>query len=400
MNKRVEMWFDLSCPYAYLGSTQIEALVDRVGAELDARPMLLGGVFKAHAVPQKLFSVLSPAKARHNALDLVRWSERFGVPYAMPDGHPFRTVDALRAMLAIGPPFMPLAHAFFRAYWVEGRDIGDKSVIASVLAAAGHDAARVIAEAETPRIKDELRARTDQAIAKGVFGAPTFFVDDQPFWGQDRLGDVEAALGGSTPPLTSALATGAATSFYFDLSCPYVTLALPRVVAAFPRVVFKPVALDDLLIRQYPPHGELPATSVAKRAYMERDLARRAPDLLLDRTWPLASTRTALGFCALVTSEHADRAGAVIEALARETWVLGRDPDDPSVLMPLARTHGIEPLVLRAAAGEGEPHLDANLADAEAADVFGVPTVVTGRTQSVFFGADRVELAIDHARST
>src|SRR5687768_12654924 len=104
-----EFWFDFSCPYAYLGSTQVDALAARTGAEIDPRPMLLGGVFRARDVPQNLYRSLSPQRLRHNADDLKRWAALLEVPLGFPSGHPMRTVTALRSLLVVGPPFMPLA---------------------------------------------------------------------------------------------------------------------------------------------------------------------------------------------------------------------------------------------------------------------------------------------------
>lgn len=396
---RVELWFDFSCPYAYLASTQIEALCARTGATLDARPMLLGGVFRARAVPQKLFTAISPAKARHNALDLERWARRFGVPYTMPAGHPFRTVEALRALLAVGAPFMPLAHAFFRAYWVEGRDLGERAVLVDVLTRAGHDAERVLAAAEAPAIKDELRARTDEAIARGIFGAPALFVGDELYWGQDRLDDVERALGG-TPPAAEALRVDdVEAALYFDPACPHVAVALPRAAATYARLRYVPLSLDDLLRRHYPPEGVLPAASEAKQRYLARDLARRAPSLArglaAGRAWPLPSERNGLGFLALAGQEAPWAMGALSAALVRATWVEGHDPDDPAVIMPLARAHDLEHLALRAAAGEGEDLLAAHLDEADRLDVCGVPALVVGPERQVYFGEDRLELALD-----
>src|SRR4051812_21029100 len=92
----LDFWFDYSCPYAYLASTQVEALAARAHAALTWKPMLLGGVFRAVDTPQNLSEVLVPAKAQHNLADMQRWAALFGVPLAMPAGHPFRTVEALR----------------------------------------------------------------------------------------------------------------------------------------------------------------------------------------------------------------------------------------------------------------------------------------------------------------
>lgn len=189
--KKVEFWFDYSCPYAYLGSTQVEALAARARAELVWQPMLLGGVFRAQNTPQKLFATLSPQKAAHNALDMERWAELFGVTLRMPAEHPFRTVEALRATLACGVD-PRVVHGFFRAYWVEGRAVSDEATMRDVLSRAGHDASLTLAR--LGEHKDDLRVRTDRAIELGIFGAPSFIVDGEMYWGQDRMDFVERAL--------------------------------------------------------------------------------------------------------------------------------------------------------------------------------------------------------------
>lgn len=190
----LDFWFDYSCPYAYLGSTQVTALAARTGATLRWRPMLLGGVFRANGTPQNLSNVLSPAKARHNLLDMSRWAALFGVPLIMPEGHPMRTVEALRATLLVGID-PAVIHGFYRAYWVDGRPPSAPDTMRSVLAAAGHDAGAILERLDDPAVKDDLRRRTDEAIALGIFGAPACIVDEtELFWGQDRLHFVEQAL--------------------------------------------------------------------------------------------------------------------------------------------------------------------------------------------------------------
>ncbi len=206
---RLELWFDYSCPYAYLASTQAVALAARGGAELAWKPFLLGGVFRANGTPQNLSNVLSPQKAKHNLLDLHRWAALFDVPFnGFPSGHPYRTVEALRATLLVGVD-PRVVHGFFRAYWIDGRAPSEPAVLREVLSAAGHDAGRVLARLEEPALKDDLRARTDEAIALGIFGAPAWVVrtpaaSAEPrapllFWGQDRLEFVERALAGWVP---------------------------------------------------------------------------------------------------------------------------------------------------------------------------------------------------------
>jgi 2-hydroxychromene-2-carboxylate isomerase len=182
LSNRVSLWFDYSCPYAYLASTQAEAMVGRAGAVLVWKPMLLGGVFAARATPQNLAGTLAPAKARHMQADLARWADLFGVPLVMPPEHPRRTVSALRATLAHGCD-PAIIHAFYRAYWVEGRAIEDPAVVRAI---AG--------DVDLGAHREDLRARTDAAIALGIFGAPTFQVGDQLWWGQDRMIMVERHL--------------------------------------------------------------------------------------------------------------------------------------------------------------------------------------------------------------
>lgn len=192
--RTLDFWFDYSCPYAYLASTQVEALAARTEARLVYRPMLLGGVFAAHGTPQKLFATLSPAKAAHNARDLERWADLWGVSLVMPAGHPLRTVEALRATVASGID-PRVVHGFYRAYWVDGRGPSEEATLREVLAAAGHDAGRILEGIARPDAKDDLRRRTDEAIALGIFGAPAFVVDGaRMYWGQDRMHFVERDL--------------------------------------------------------------------------------------------------------------------------------------------------------------------------------------------------------------
>jgi 2-hydroxychromene-2-carboxylate isomerase len=204
---KVEFWFDFACPFAYLGSTQIEPLCARRKATLEWKPMLLGGLFRAIGSPETPAASMSPAKARHNARDFHRWAEHLGVPLHIPPGHPNRTVRALRALLALDPANWSAAiHSLYRAYWVDEQNVDDEAVVARALERAGIPAegrARALAANADPAIRDELARRTDEAFRRGVFGAPTMFVwtSGEPlfFWGQDRLFMVDRALTGWRP---------------------------------------------------------------------------------------------------------------------------------------------------------------------------------------------------------
>ena len=196
---RCDFFYDFSCPYAYLAHTQVEALCQRGGAELRWRPFLLGGVFKAIGADGPS---MPAAKARHNLLDMHRWADHLGVPLRMPPTHPNRTVLALRAALAAGSDLPRASKAIYAAYWVDALDVSEPPVLKVALDGAGLDGAALLTAAEQPSIKDDLRKRTDEAVALGVFGAPTFVVtsaastEGQLFWGQDRMLFVEKALAG------------------------------------------------------------------------------------------------------------------------------------------------------------------------------------------------------------
>jgi 2-hydroxychromene-2-carboxylate isomerase len=180
----LEFFYDFVSPYSYLASTRVEAEVAKVGGTVRFRPFLLGGVF--HATDNKA-PIENPAKARYLPSDLTRWARRIGVPFAWPQKFPVLTVLPLRAALAAEKQgkLVPFTHALYRAYWAEGRDISEASVVGDAASSAGLDPAALLAEA--PGFKDALKAQTQEAVDRGAFGAPTFFVGGDMFLGNDRL---------------------------------------------------------------------------------------------------------------------------------------------------------------------------------------------------------------------
>lgn len=199
--KELLFFFDFSSPFAYLGSTQIEAVAARHGAVVRYRPFLLGGLFKAIGTPEVPFAVMPAPKQRHAYADMHRWADHLGVPFRFPSRFPMITLKPLRMVLALDDERRAaLVHPLFRAYWAEDRDIADDAVLGEVAAAAGFDAAALVASTRDAAVKEKLRAATDEAKNVGVCGAPSFLVGDLLFWGQDRLGFVERALDGWRPP--------------------------------------------------------------------------------------------------------------------------------------------------------------------------------------------------------
>lgn len=198
MTKSVEFLFDFGSPAAYLAWTQLPQLAADTGATIDAQPMLLGGVFQATG---NRAPITVPAKGRYLFTDLNRYARSYGVPLVMNPNFPINTITLMRidvALLEAGQAQLGVwRDAAFRAIWVEQRNMGDNAVVAEVLQSVGLDAAAVLAMAGEPRVKESLKTRTQQAVDRGVFGAPTFFVGDAMFWGQDRLDFVRAALQGT-----------------------------------------------------------------------------------------------------------------------------------------------------------------------------------------------------------
>ena len=396
MTKSFEFWFDFSCPYAYVASTRVEALAARVGADLDPRPMLLGGVFKARGTAQNLSGTLGPAKTAHNLNDMRRQAQMAGVPLQMPAGHPFRTVEALRCLLAIGAPFMPLAHHFYRAYWAEGRDLGQREVVVAVLREAGHDPEAVLARANSEAIKDELRRRTDEAVERGIFGVPTSFVGDQLYWGQDRLDMVEAALGGD-PDLGRPSGELAPVDLYFDYSSPFAYLALAQAEAVFGAAArWRPLLLGGLFRSVGTPDVPLFTQSPEKRRHTMQDITRQASRANVPFAWPSRfPINTVLALRLTLQAGLADSlAGrALIVRIARALWAEDRDISDPIVLTGLCDELGFPGAQLVAAAVEAKSALFAATTAAESAGVFGVPTFIVhspGREDLLYWGVDRM----------
>ena len=195
MTRKLEFFFDVGSPTAYLAWTQLPALCAETGATLVYRPMLLGAVFQAtgNASP-----VAVPAKGRYMMADIPRFAARYGVAFAHNPAFPINTLMLMRAaagmQLRLPERFDAYVRAVFTALWAERRNLNDPAVLAATLQAAGFDPAEMLALASDPAVKDALRETTDEAVQRGVFGAPTMFVGDAMFFGQDRLDFVREAL--------------------------------------------------------------------------------------------------------------------------------------------------------------------------------------------------------------
>ena len=191
----IDFYFDFSSPYGYFAATRISALATKYGRTVSWRPMLLGAVFKiTGSAPLPTL----PLKGPYSKRDMLRTARYLDIPFSFPDPFPISTQAPARAVYWLeqqAPQQIESAVlALYRAYFVDGKDISSPEVTAEVLAPLGFEPAKVVAALGDPAIKDRLKQQTTAAIDRGVFGSPYVVVDDEPFWGHDRLDQVERWL--------------------------------------------------------------------------------------------------------------------------------------------------------------------------------------------------------------
>ncbi|HVY07345.1 MAG TPA: 2-hydroxychromene-2-carboxylate isomerase [Burkholderiales bacterium] len=191
----IEFYYDFSSPYGYLASTQIGKLAAKHGRGVIWKPMLLGVAFKATGgVPLPTI----PLKGDYAKRDMERTARLMGVPMKIPSKFPISSQSPARVIYWLEPEGAArqeaVTQALYRAYLVEDKDISSPEVTADVAAAAGLDRQKVLEVIADPAIKEKLKQETEAAVQRGVFGSPFIFIDGEPFWGCDRLQQVERWL--------------------------------------------------------------------------------------------------------------------------------------------------------------------------------------------------------------
>ncbi|WP_265535021.1 2-hydroxychromene-2-carboxylate isomerase [Pseudomonas saponiphila] len=198
MSQKVEFFFDLGSPTSYLAYTQLPNICAQTGSQLEYHPMLLGGVFKStgNASPISI-----PAKGRYMLQDLARFARRYQVELNFNPHFPINTLLLMRAVtgvqLHMPERFVEFIDCLFRALWVDKRNLNDATTVTQVLEQGGFDPQQILDLSNEEQVKARLKDQTDQALQRGVFGAPSMFVGDQLFFGQDRLDFVREALSAS-----------------------------------------------------------------------------------------------------------------------------------------------------------------------------------------------------------
>jgi 2-hydroxychromene-2-carboxylate isomerase len=193
MKKTVEFYYDLGSPYSYLASTQIERICDKYNAHLKWKPFLLGGVLKetGNHAPLEVRN-----KKAYMIKDLSGWANHYGVRLNFPDLFPLNTVKPMRGALAAKEKgkIRDYTHKLFRLYWINGKDLSQDELLKNAASELGIDPDWLFGRIGEQDIKDQLKEETSQAVGRGAFGAPTIFVGEKMFWGNDRLIFVEECL--------------------------------------------------------------------------------------------------------------------------------------------------------------------------------------------------------------
>ena len=195
MDNALEFYFDFSSPYGYLASEKIDALAQRFGRQVRWRPILLGVVFReTGAVPL----TEAPLKGEYSLRDFSRSARYLGVPYAHPARFPIATQHAARTYYWLHEKDCAMARAFahatFRSFYIEGCDISDLTVVLDLACRQGADYNALSEALAGPSVKERLKGECEAAIRKGVFGSPYIIVDGEPFFGVDRLPQIERWL--------------------------------------------------------------------------------------------------------------------------------------------------------------------------------------------------------------
>ncbi len=190
---KIEFWYEFASSYSYLSVMRLEPLAEKAGVEIVWRPFLLGPVFLALGWNDSPFNIYPP-KGRYMWRDLARLADKYALPFRMPSRFPRSGLLAARvALLGVEPGWVaPFSRAVMSANFAEDREIGEPAVIAEILVDLGLPADTLLEAAVAPENKDALREQTERGVRLGLFGAPSFVVGEELFWGNDRLEDALA----------------------------------------------------------------------------------------------------------------------------------------------------------------------------------------------------------------
>lgn len=397
--RRLELYFDLVCPYAYMGFHRGRAFAAEHGLELVCTPVLLGGIFKARQSPQVPMTTWSQARQLRLDEDLQDQAGSLGLPLSPPAGHPVKSLQAQRLILCAAPEQREdLIERLYAAYWQQSQDISQPAVLAPIAQAFGLS----LEQTEQPAIKQALRENTERALERGVFGVPAFFLEghEKLIWGQDRLFLLQQVLAGESrfrfAPATEKPKEVRTLRWYYDFSSPFAYLSSLRISelasAAEVRLEPVPILLGALFKSIGTPMIPLQTFPQAKQAWALQDLHDWA-------AWWGGGFRFTSHFPVhtVAALRVAIQAPEAIGPLFKAVWVDDQDVGDAEVLERVLSEAGFDAKALLA--GTQDPAVKAvlreNTARAQALGVPGVPTfeLPDGR---LIWGQDRMDRVLHH----
>ncbi|KAF2107276.1 DSBA-like thioredoxin domain-containing protein [Lophiotrema nucula] len=451
----LEFHYDISCPFAYIASTRVQALAQRTNATITWRPVLLGAIYRATSAPQgaagSASDVFNPTKRAVTARSMQRTLKRYNITYNPPPQHPRKTVNALRLLHALdGTDRVELTKRLFEAYWVEGRDVSDDQVLLRIVKESGISQGSSIT---TEVFKDAparkaLEEATQDAIDRGAFGVPGFWIPEAAwtdfsgqhhkgrfFWGQDRMHFVEATLlalprnhdWSLVPALRSLLPrcvkdnelkAKVKLEFWYDFSSPWAFLGytqldrLQRTFGANLEIVKKPFLLGILFREIGAPNLPMAAVSAVKAAYSRFDHAdwtsywnainiqEGKPDKNIDFHWAdVFPIRTPTALRCLLVEPRCEA------TLYRACWEENEDVADNKVLAAVLDKGGFNgrDLIERSSQQAVKDHLRKLTQEAKDTGICGVPSYRVFREASdgswqnngVIWGQDELNVVED-----
>ncbi len=366
----ISFYYDIVCPYAYMASVRVDDFFE----EVEWEPILLGGVFRSLGVPPVPAETWPKARQDCIEKDLLREARRHGLEICKPEGHPRRTVYAMRLILAAGERRREVSERLFRAYWQEHLHLEDKEVVRGIARELGLDPDSI----DAPRVKEELRARSDAAARRGVFGVPAVFSERGLFWGADRL-----HLAAGRAPRPWGEATGR-LRFFHDFGSPYSYLAATQIEGLAAEVEWTPILLGALFRALGTPMVPLHAFSETKQRYVRKDLedwaAHWGVGFRFNSAFPLF---TVLPLRVSILEPRATL------PLYRAVWARDLDVSVPEVVREVLAEEGLDPALVEAT---GDPavkqQLRSNTDLAIELGICGVPTCQVG--EEFVWGQDRL----------